>query len=147
MGLIKDDKAVSEIVGTVLLLAIAICIFSLLSVIVMSYPIPSDTPSANLVGTIIKTNEGEYSLVIEHRGGTSLRLDTKVLLEFSNGTSKSIRIGEKQYLDTNAKEDNLWGIGECFIYTDSNLKNQNVTISIVDVESNSMIMTGLLQVI
>lgn len=147
MGLRKDDTAVSEIVGTVLLLAIAICIFSLLSAIVLSYPIPSDTPSANLVGTIVKTNEGEYSLLIEHRGGTPLRLDTKVLLTFDNGTSISIRIGEKQYLDTNAKKDNLWGIGECFIYTDSNLKNQNVTISIVDVESNSMIMTGLLQVI
>ena len=147
MGLRKDDKAVSEIVGTVLLLAIAICIFSLLSAIVLSYPISSNSPSANLVGTIVNTNEGEYSLLIEHRGGTPLRLDTKVLLTFSNGTSKSIRVGEKQYLDTIAREDNLWGIGECFIYSDSNLKNQNVTISIVDVESNSMIMTGLLQVI
>jgi len=141
MGYRINDEGVSEIVGTVLLLAMAICLFSLLSIIILSYPISASTPSANLVGTI----EGNC-LYIEHRGGTPLRLDTKVLLTFSNGTSESIRIGENNYLDNNSKEgDNLWGIGEWFIYKNANLTNQTVTISIVDVESNCVIMTGSLQ--
>lgn len=135
-----NDEAVSEIVGTVLLLAMAICLFSLLSIIILSYPISASTPSANLVGTI----EGDC-LFIEHRGGTPLRLDTKVLLTFSNGTSESIKIGEKNYLGNNSKDvDNLWSIGEWFIYQDANLINQTVSISIVDVESNCVIMTGSL---
>jgi len=135
MKLMINNEAVSEIVGTVLLLAMAICLFSLLSIIILSYPISASTPSANLVGTI----EGDY-LIIEHRGGTPLRLDTKVML---SNTDDSIRIGD--YLDDKAKEDNLWGIGEWFIYKNANLTNQMVSISIVDVESNCVIMTGSLQ--
>jgi flagellin-like protein len=130
-----NNEAVSEIVGTVLLLAMAICLFSLLSIIVLSYPISASTPSANLVYTI----EGDC-LFIEHRGGTPLRLDTKVLLSIND---ESIRIGD--FLDDKAKDDNLWGIGEWFIYQNVKLKNQKVTISIVDVESNCVIMTGSLQ--
>ena len=140
MGLRINNEAVSEIVGTVLLLAMAICLFSLLSIIILSYPISASTPSANLVGTIVRTNVGEYYLLIEHRGGTPLRLDTKVMLSNKN---ESIKIGD--YLDDKAKEDNRWGIGEWFIYPDKGLANQTVTISIVDIESNCVIMTGSLQ--
>lgn len=139
MSFRRNDNAVSEIVGTVLLLAMAICLFSLLSVIVLSYPISSNTPSANLVGTI----EGEY-LLIEHRGGTPLRLDTKVIITIGGDQPEYIKIGD--FLDDNAKEDNLWGIGEWFIYNHyTNLEGQKVAISIVDVESNSVIMMGSLQ--
>ncbi len=130
-----NDEAVSEIVGTVLLLAMAICLFSLLSIIILSYPISASTPSANLVGTI----EGDC-LYIEHRGGTPLRLDTKVMLSIKD---ESVKIGD--FLDDKAKEDNLWGIGEWFIYKNANLTNQTVSISIVDVESNCVIMTGSFQ--
>jgi len=141
MKLRINDEAVSEIVGTVLLLAMAICLFSILSIIILSYPISASTPSADLVGTI----EGDC-LLIEHRGGTPLRLDTKVLLTYSNGASESIRIGENNYLDNDSKDgDNLWGIGEWFIYQNDNLINQTVSISIVDVESNCVIMTGSFQ--
>lgn len=130
-----NDEGVSEIVGTVLLLAMAICLFSLLSIIVLSYPISASTPSANLVGTI----EGDC-LFIEHRGGTPLRLDTKVMISIND---ESVKIGD--FLDDKAKEDNLWGIGEWFIYDNPKLASQKVTISIVDVESNCVIMTGSLQ--
>ena len=137
MRLRINDEAVSEIVGTVLLLAMAICLFSLLSIIILSYPISASTPSADLVGTI-----EEDCLYIEHRGGTPLRLDTKVMLSIRD---ESIKIKIKDYLDDKAKDDNLWGIGEWFIYRNDNLTNQKISISIVDVESNCVIMTGLLQ--
>jgi FlaG/FlaF family flagellin (archaellin) len=138
MNLRRDDKAVSEVVGTVLLLSMAICLFSLLSAIVLSYPVSSNTPSANLIGTV----EGEY-LFIEHRGGTPLRLDTKVLLTIEDGKPKKIQIGD--YLDDSAREDNWWGIGEWCIYQNEELNGKKVAISIVDVETNSVIMTSLLQ--
>jgi hypothetical protein len=98
---------------------------------------------------IIPTNEtnNEENLLIEHRGGDALSLDTKVIITFNNGTSESITIGDedKNYLTEKSKKDNLWGIGEWFIYPDINLMGQQVSIAVVDVESNSVIMTGSLR--
>lgn len=144
-----DEKAASEIIGTVLLLGMAIAFFSVLSITVLSYPSSSSSPSTNLVGMIIpnETNDEEY-LLMEHRGGDALRLDTKVVITFNNGTSESITIGDedKNYLTEKSKEDNLWGIGEWFFYNqDLNLDGQQVSIAVVDVESNSVIMTGSLR--
>ena len=137
----REEMGVSDIVGTILLLGMTISFFTLLSVAVLSYPTPSHPPSANLVGTI----EGDY-LLIEHRGGEPLSLDTKIVLN-GNGFSKSITIGDSNYLDTESKEDNLWGIGEWLIYHDNTtiLNGKLVSISVVDVGSNSVIMTGSLQ--
>ena len=140
MKLKKADNAVSDLVGTVLLLSMAVLFFSILSAVVLSYPTSSSSPSANLVGTI----EGEY-LLIEHRGGEPLSLETKVILFMDNGTSKSIVIGDENYLDDEAKKDNHWGIGEWFIYQDEDIMDEQVMITVVDVESNSVIMSGTLQ--
>lgn len=136
----KADEAVSDLVGTVLLLGMAVLFFSILSAVVLSYPISSSSPSTNLVGTI----EGEY-LLIEHRGGEPLSLETKVILFMDNGTSKSILIGDENYLDDEAKKDNLWGIGEWFIYQDEDIMNEQVMITVVDAESSSVILRGTLQ--
>ena len=96
-----NKKAASEIIGTVLLLGMAIAFFSVLSITVLSYPSSSSSPSTNLVGMIIPTNEtnNEENLLIEHRGGDALSLDTKVIITFNNGTSKNIRIGDGNYLN------------------------------------------------
>jgi flagellin-like protein len=127
MKLNRADKAVSDVIGTALLLGMTISLFSVLSGIVLSYPSPSSSPTINLVGTI----EGEY-LLIEHRGGESLSLDTKVIITIGDNTSK-IRIGDENYLDEKAKADKLWGIGEWFTYRDANMNNSKVMISVVDV--------------
>jgi flagellin-like protein len=139
MKLKGSNEGVSEVIGTVLLLGMAISFFSILSYTVLSYPSTPSSPSANLVAT----TEGKC-LLIEHRGGEALTLDTKVIITFSNGTSKSMAIGDKNYLDDKAKEDNLWGIGEWFIYQDKNITSKPVSVAVVDVKSNSMIMTGFL---
>ena len=141
MKLKGSNEGVSEIIGTILLLGMAISFFSILSFTVLSYPSAPSSPSANLVAT----KDGDH-LLIEHRGGEALTLDTKVIITFSNGTSKSMTIGDKNYLDDKAKEDNLWGLGEWFIYPyqDTNITSKPVSIEVVDVKSNSRIMTGLL---
>jgi flagellin-like protein len=139
MKLKGANEGVSEVIGTVLLLGMAISFFSILSYTVLSYPSAPSSPSANLVAT----KDGDH-LLIEHRGGEALTLDTKVIITFSNGTSKSMAIGDKNYLDDKAKEDNLWGLGELFIYQDKNITSKTVSIAVVDVKSNSRIMTGLL---
>lgn len=135
-----NEKAVSEIIGTILLLGMAVAFFSVLSITVLSHPSSPSSPSTSLVSMI----DEEY-LLIEHRGGKSLHLDTEVIITFNDGTSENIRIGDGNYLDADAKIDGLWSIGEWCIYRDAGLKNQQVSVSVVDMESNSVIMTGLLK--
>lgn len=135
----RTDEAVSEIVGTVLLLGITVIFFFLLCVVMPLYP-SSSPPSTNLVGMI----EGEY-LLLEHRGGEALNLETKVILTTSEGTSKSITIGDKNYLNNEARQDNLWGIGEWLIYQDKDIVGKQVGVTVIDIESNSVIMTGSLK--
>jgi len=136
----QNKKAVSNIIGTMLLLGITITLFSVVCTIVLSYPSNPSLPAVNLVGTI----EDEY-LLIEHRGGESLDLKTKIVLTINQEISKTIVIGENNYLDAEAKNDNQWGIGEWLIYQDDEIKEKNVQISVVDVESNSIIMNGVLK--
>jgi len=138
----RADEAVSDIVGTVLLLGMTIALFSTLCVGVLSYPSNPSLPAANLVGTI----EGKF-LILEHRGGESLSLDTKIIITFGDGSSTSFIVRDESYLNDNAKKDNKWGIGEGLVYPlvypdDS---GKQIKIAVVDIESNSVIMLGSLQ--
>lgn len=133
-----DDEAVSEIVGTILLLGITVSLFSVICGIVLSYPFSPSSPSTNLVGMV----EGEY-LLIEHRGGKALDLGTKVSLTIGDNMSEIITVGD--YLNNESKGDNRWGIGEWFVYQDSDITGKKVGIAVVDVESDSVILIETFQ--
>lgn len=134
----KTDEAVSEIVGTILLLGITVSLFSVMCVIVLSYPFSPSSPSTNLVGMV----EGEY-LLIEHRGGKALDLGTKVSLTIGDNMSKIIIVGD--YLNNESKGDNRWGIGEWFVYQNNNITGKKVGIAVVDIESDSVILIETFQ--
>ena len=134
----RTDEAVSEIVGTILLLGITVSLFSVICVIVLSYPFSPSSPSTNLVGMV----EGEY-LLIEHRGGKALDLGTKVSLTIGDNISKIIIV--EACLNNESKEDNRWGIGEWFVYQNSNITGKKVGIAVVDIESDSVILIETFQ--
>ena len=134
----RTDEAVSEIVGTILLLGITVSLFSVICVIVLSYPFSPSSPSTNLVGMV----EGEY-LLIEHRGGKALDLGTKVSLTIGDNISEIIIVGD--YLNNESKGDNRWSIGEWFVYQDSDIIGKKVGIAVVDVESDSVILIETFQ--
>ena len=136
----KMDEAVSDIVGTVLLLGMAVLLFSVLSYVVLSYPSTPSSASANLVGVI----DDDY-LLIEHRGGESLDLDTQVIIRISGNIPECVSVGDSDYLSDEAKMDNHWGIGEWFVYQDDDMNGKQVDISVVDKISNSVIMSGSLK--
>jgi len=48
----KWDKAISEVFGTLLLLAIALAALSLVYMYTLSYPLPVSAPYAEIVGTL-----------------------------------------------------------------------------------------------
>ena len=135
----RRKQAVSEIVGTFLLLAIVVSTFSVVSLSIYSMPPPSSTSTAKIVGIA----EGRC-FILEHRGGEPLGLDTKVYLTICN---QQVQTTAGELLDEKDKADGVWNIGERLVYyfgsdpsQDPNPNYQNANVKVVDMETNSIIM-------
>ena len=141
MGIIENMKriniAVTEMVGTLLLLAISISIFSLVyfSVLTVS-PYPTK-PSVNLICTLENNN-----ITLEHRGGKTLDLDTEITVNI-NGTNEKFIVNN--YINNTFKENGVWNMGERVIYPTGDVADLKVSVSVVDKHSNSLIMMVILQ--
>lgn len=134
----RNNLAVNEVLDTILLIGIAVALFSVLSFIVLTYPFEPSTPSVNIVGFV----DGN-DIVLEHRGGESLDLDTEVLITV--GGEKLAQNKVRDFLDDNFEDDGLWGLGEILNYTSDAIDGNQVTVTIVDTKSNSVVMMGTLQ--
>jgi len=141
----KAKKAVSDVIGTILLLGMAVSLFSVLSVIVLSYPFEENPPTVNLIG-YVDANE----IVIEHRGGESLSFDTKIALVIDDALVYSSTVGDNLN-ETSSNNDNYWNLGE-YVLIDStkdpinqNILDKQVEITIIDISSNSIVLSGILQ--
>lgn len=131
-----SNEAVSEVIGTVLLLGIAIALFALLHIIVFSYPFNPPPPSVSLIGTV----DDEGMIVLEHLGGDSLGLSTKIIITVGD-TSASNTIGDGNYLD-DSNGNGEWNIGEKLVINPEMGASGTVEVTVVDVESNSIVMMG-----
>ncbi|MCK4332977.1 MAG: hypothetical protein KAV40_05295 [Thermoplasmatales archaeon] len=124
--------------GTLLLLAIALAALSLVYMYVLSYPLPDSAPYVEIVGSLEDGN-----IVLLHCGGENLDLDTELLVNISN-TTYVTTVGN--YLDSKSKENGAWDIGERVVYTPTvDITNLYVEAAVIDRETNSMLMTGILQ--
>jgi len=145
--IVKQNKAVSEVLGTILLLAISVSIFSVVYVSLFSVDVSKSTPDVTIIGTI---EDGK--LILEHRGGESLDMNDKVLLRLNDQTVEFLLSDGYTQDDDEAEEDANWDIGERFELdlTDSNVvtgytQGQPIDLSVVDVNANSMVMYGTVQ--
>ena len=139
----RTNKAVSEIVGTILLLGIAVSLFSTVYIFVINESLnPSDRlPSVNIIGT----TEGK-NVVFENRGGESLPSDSVICFLSVAGVQMNMTIGP--YLqDTNG--NGLWDIGEKLVFNSSNLgvdiTNLQIDAAIIDKTSGLLVMQGTIQ--
>ena len=134
----KTDKAVSEIISTMLLLIIAILAMSLIYITVLSDDGPNPETYVKIVGNVYGSN-----VIFEHQGGESLELDTKI----------SINIAGEEYNGVvrnwlNDKNDNdEWNLGERIVFPfEYNLSRlgqyRKVDVMAIDDESNSIVLTG-----
>ena len=135
---IRAKLAVSEIIGTVLMLGIASSAFSIIYYTVASTPNPNFSPIVEISGTV-----EENQIVVMHRGGEPLDLDTDLSLNIG-GTLKSFKVGD--LLDSDSKEDGFWSLGEKLIYPieydfDYSVY-PNIDINVIDEGSNSIVMMG-----
>ncbi|RLF33421.1 MAG: hypothetical protein DRM98_02320 [Thermoplasmata archaeon] len=140
LGLYKNQFAVSEVLGTILLLVISVTLFSAVYATVLSITPGPTTPSTSIIGTIEDKN-----LILEHHGGESLPKDTEVIIGLPNG-NVSTESADRHLLDDN--NNGKWDIGEKFVYgiTDPDFKRfDSVDVSVVDLDSNSLVMMGTLQ--
>ncbi|MEM0492591.1 MAG: type IV pilin N-terminal domain-containing protein, partial [Candidatus Thermoplasmatota archaeon] len=142
-------RAVSEMLGTILLLTIAVSIFSVLYLMVFNLSqnySNAPTPTVSIVGTV-----DNNKIILEHKGGLSLPLDTKIVFVIA-GVNLELTLKDTPPQGYTLTFDNLydndhWNIGERVILT----KNQGSFVSleikvlVIDHISNSMLMSGYLQ--
>ena len=131
------DNAVSEIIGTILMLAIVVGVFTLLYVGVMSYDFNENTISVNIAGSIEGTN-----IVFEHKGGKDVGLQS-ILVVSVGDIKNSVFIGD--YLDNSAIQDGKWNIGERAVYPVGDVTFMQVEATLIDESDNYILITGVLQ--
>jgi len=142
----RANQAISEVVGTALLLGIAIGLFAVVQLIVYSYPFEPAPPSVNIVGSI-----NENTIYLEHHGGEAISNKSKIIIFFDSVEFDTFEAG--QYLDNEEKSDGFWNIGEIVSYIPINETTHNpedltdvkIEITVVDHETNSVIMMGVIQ--
>jgi hypothetical protein len=133
----KQDDAVSEVIGAILMVGIGVALFSILYFIVMSYPFTPSVPSVDIVGSIEGSN-----IVLEHRGGDSL--DQNATVSFMVGGTRTSNTVGFFLIDTN--KNHRWDVGEHLVYhPPENMTNLQVEATVVDRNSNSIVMMGVLQ--
>lgn len=136
-----NERGVSEIVGTLILVVIAVSTFTAVSIIILNpWSNFSDvsTPQVTLVGTIENNN-----LIIQHQGGVPLPKKTKVIITIES-TVTNFSIGDFAYwVDENS--DDLWNIGESLVYPGGVLTGKHVSCLIIDVDKNFVIFDKVLQ--
>ncbi|MCK5259020.1 MAG: type IV pilin N-terminal domain-containing protein [Thermoplasmatales archaeon] len=151
MKIKRADDAVSEIIGTVLLLMIVVAVFSGISIFVLAPPSDIPQPFVTIVGKVEEMDgvvedlgnlDETADVVLIHRGGKSISLDSKILMTIGS-TIVNMTVGN--CLDAKSKEDGAWTIGEQIVYPIGNETYLHVEITIVDVTSNSVIFMGVVQ--
>ena len=112
---IHNCSAVSEVLGGVLLLLIAVLSFTAIYSFVFPLPESTAEPHVKLIGYV--TQEG--TAIIEHVGGETLS-SYQVDVRAKNGT----------LLDSNTYTEIPWGIGEKIIPSSVNLPTDNDSIEV-----------------
>ena len=146
---IKRKKiAVSEIIGVTLLLGMSIAMYSVVQFMVFSYPFSPSTPSVNLVGSV----DGN-KISIGHYSGESISIDAKIIIRVNSDQKTFIA---RKNITSNSINPDLWDIGEFVLINESDfnsvstykvgfLKDAKIHVTVIDVETNSVVMMGYIQ--
>jgi len=137
---IKERRAhaISEILGTVLLLAIAVSLFSVIYMTLSSSLVIQESPQVNIIGYVEGNN-----LIFKHIGGSSLDSSIEFLITIG-GQQQTFLLDTLAFSDTN--DNRRWDIGECVYYSSSRIGGVfSVVVSVRDSASNSLLYNGMLQ--
>ncbi|MBN2602609.1 MAG: type IV pilin [Candidatus Thermoplasmatota archaeon] len=132
-----ENLAVSEILGSMLILSITVAIFASIYVGVLSERPEIETPIVTIKGSLI-----EDFVILTHYGGEPLSLDTKIKINIAN-SSENITV--KNYLEDSYKLDGEWNIGETITYQISNYTGKQVEVIVVDFNSKDIVFQGFVK--
>jgi hypothetical protein len=151
---LRNSDAVSEVVGTVLLIGIGISLFTVLAAVVLNtsfafYTGPS--PTVSISGHVDITG-GSKAIVLEHLGGSELPGDTKIIFNIG-GIIEECTVSTMAGLPSG---NTNWCVGEKLVYTIDpadhdlydyivNLKQTYVSVLIQDVKTNTVILNTVIQ--
>ncbi|MDD5777993.1 MAG: NosD domain-containing protein [Candidatus Thermoplasmatota archaeon] len=143
----KGREGVSEVLGTVLLLGVAVIIFSSLIIYVLSSTdVSPSAPDVHFVGSI----DASQYVVVEHRGGESIPIEDLNVILWKGDEEREPFESTKLigiFYDTNT--NGRWDIGDyikinCTQYF-GQISRWQISIAIIDKPSNSVVMSGVLQ--
>ena len=132
-----DSQAVSELIGTVLLLAIAVALLSVVYVMVSTVLVGEAVPQVNIVGYV----EGD-NIILENLGGESLGSGT-ILQYIIAGNKTTVPLNATTLVDDN--DNNRWDIGERIVYDGGTLTGYEVDAAVIYSPSNTAIFYNNLQ--
>jgi len=154
----EDDRGVSEVIGTILILGMTVSLFAAIIVWVTSIPTPPATTHLELDGQLIplKDASGNWAgvnVTITHRGGESLSfLDTRVYLTITktSGASQTEILRTKGTINWGPNsgspyglidgKDSTWNINERWsIANKTVLPSDKIRAAVIDV-SRSVIL-------
>jgi len=137
----NQDEAVSEIMGTLILITIAVSVLSAISLIILNPLINfSDENPPNVLFVAFIQND---NVIIEHRGGIPLDVQTKITITIA-GISDTFNLNQFNYWN-DENGDGAWSIGEQVVYPGGNLQAKEVSCTIIDVKKNSIIFDKIIQ--
>jgi FlaG/FlaF family flagellin (archaellin) len=88
----RDENAVSEVIGAVLLISVVMVSIAVIGVIILSQPPPEKTPKASLTSYCVRCDfNGNYEIILYHGGGEPLTRDQiKFILYLEDGSTREI---------------------------------------------------------
>jgi hypothetical protein len=143
MGLsnfLRSVSAVSEILGNVLLLSIVTILFTVVGYAVFNIFPSTTTPSIDILCQV----RGN-SIILTNRGGDALNLETKIGFSTFNGTTNYIVAND--YLNTTEKQDGKWSVGENVIYSNTDVLESQIHVTVIDPSSTSVVFLATVPMI
>lgn len=142
MGYNRSGNAVTEVLSTVILLVIAVAVFASGALIIFNPAVSSENVEDFPLVTIVGTIEGE-DIVFYHRGGDALSADSVEVTYTINGAPNTYIITNN--ISETPPDNSQWNIGERVVFEDKVTQGDKVEVDVVDLESGTLIMTGVLQ--
>jgi len=131
----SSSIAVTSVLETLLLLSMTVGFFTILYISVFSFSFSQIPPAVQILGT---TSEN-LDIILYHRGGEPLSIDSSIVLTIENNRTDLI-LGD--FLDNTSKLDSLWSMGESLIIPCLLSEDQHGEILIIDSERNVMVFHG-----
>jgi len=130
-----NTDAVSEILGSMLLVLMAVAMFSIVYSMVLSMTPGPSAPQATLAFSVDVGN-----ITINHCGGEALDSNVEIVYIIDNQTIRTII--KDNYTNWDNNSDGKFNLGEQLVYPYNNILRRNLTVEVIDPISNSIIMTS-----